>query len=181
MGIHGLGRVPDRRRRVLLGRQEDEQRSEPTDGLLAEAMLLSQLPQSSLPPAHTGIMRAMTITGLDHVHIAAPPGCEAAARHFYGDLLGLPELEKPSALHARGGVWFACGAQALHLGVANGFSPARKAHPALRTTTDGLDTLADRLAAADHPVEWSDELPGIRRFYTADPFGNRVELLVAVP
>jgi hypothetical protein len=23
---------------------------------------------------------------LDHVEIASPPGCEAAARHFYGEL-----------------------------------------------------------------------------------------------
>ena len=33
---------------------------------------------------------------LDHVQIAAPRGCEAEARRFDGDVLGLPELEKPS-------------------------------------------------------------------------------------
>jgi hypothetical protein len=26
----------------------------------------------------------MTIVGLDHVQIAAPPGCEGDARRFYG-------------------------------------------------------------------------------------------------
>jgi hypothetical protein len=40
---------------------------------------------------------------LDHVQIAAPPGCEAQARHFCGELLGLPELEKPAPLQPRGG------------------------------------------------------------------------------
>jgi hypothetical protein len=26
-------------------------------------------------------------------------------------------------------------------------------------------------------VEWDASLPGLRRFYTADPWGNRLELL----
>ncbi len=26
--------------------------------------------------------------GIDHVQLAAPPGCEAEARRFFGDLLG---------------------------------------------------------------------------------------------
>jgi hypothetical protein len=38
-----------------------------------------------------------------------PLGSEDAARCFYGELLGLSELEKPEALRGRGGVWFACG------------------------------------------------------------------------
>jgi catechol 2,3-dioxygenase-like lactoylglutathione lyase family enzyme len=38
---------------------------------------------------------------LDHVQIAAPPGCEAAARRFFGDLLGLAEIEKPEPLGER--------------------------------------------------------------------------------
>lgn len=122
-------------------------------------------------------MGSLTVIGLDHVQIAAPPGCEDAARAFYGGLLGLPELAKSPALRARGGAWFACGAQALHVGVEDTFSPARKAHPALRATAEGLDALAARLQEAGHPVAWSDELPGIRRFFTADPWGNRLELL----
>ena len=32
---------------------------------------------------------------LGHIQIAAPPGCEAAAREFYGSLLGMPEIQKP--------------------------------------------------------------------------------------
>jgi catechol 2,3-dioxygenase-like lactoylglutathione lyase family enzyme len=51
------------------------------------------------------------------VQVAAPVGGEDAARRFYGELLGLSELEKPEALRGRGGVWFACGAQQLHVGI----------------------------------------------------------------
>ena len=108
---------------------------------------------------------------LDHVQVAAPPGCEAAARAFYGELLGLEEVEKPQPLRGRGGVWF----RQLHVGVETDFTPARKAHPAL--AVGDLDALALRLEAAGARVEWDGALPGVRRFYTSDPWGNRVELL----
>jgi catechol 2,3-dioxygenase-like lactoylglutathione lyase family enzyme len=103
--------------------------------------------------------------------VTAPPGCEDDAREFYGALLGLVEVEKPEPLRGRGGVWF----EQLHVGVEPDFAPARKAHPALRV--DDLDAVAARLSAAGRRVDWDDTLPGVRRFYTADPWGNRVELL----
>ena len=55
----------------------------------------------------------MSLTGLDHVQLAGPPGCEDDARRFY----------------------------------------------------------------AGAPVKWDDRYTGVRRFYTADPFGNRIEIL----
>jgi RimJ/RimL family protein N-acetyltransferase/catechol 2,3-dioxygenase-like lactoylglutathione lyase family enzyme len=120
-----------------------------------------------------------SIIGLDHVQVAAPVGCEDDARGFYGDLLGLSELEKPEALRDRGGVWFACGAQQFHVGVIEDFSPATKAHPALRVGRADLDAIVERLAAAGGAVQWDEAIPGTRRFYTADPWGNRIELLAA--
>jgi catechol 2,3-dioxygenase-like lactoylglutathione lyase family enzyme len=121
---------------------------------------------------------ASGIVALDHVQVAAPAGCEEAARDFYGGLLGLEELAKPTGLAARGGVWFACGSQELHVGVADQFVPATKAHPALRVEGEGaLDRLAERLRATGLPVDRDSGLTGHRRFYTRDPFGNRIELL----
>lgn len=114
------------------------------------------------------------ITGLDHVQIAIPRGGEATARRFYGDLLGMTELPKPPALAARGGCWFTSGSAVLHLGVEEPFQPARKAHPAFLVTD--LDSLAATLTAQGHDVTHADgERPGIRRFHTFDPFGNRIE------
>jgi catechol 2,3-dioxygenase-like lactoylglutathione lyase family enzyme len=121
----------------------------------------------------------MTVVGLDHVQLAAPRGCEAQARRFFGELLGLDEVEKPEPLRGRGGVWFRLGAQQLHVGVQDPFAPAAKAHPALRVADGGLDALAQRLSAAGATVRWDDALPGDRRFYTEDPWGNRIELLSA--
>ena len=118
------------------------------------------------------------ITGLDHVQIAAPRGCEDAARAFYGGLLGLREIPKPAALAARGGAWFALGDRGqLHVGVEEPFVPARKAHPALAVAPDGLDALAARLADAGVAVRRDGAIPGVRRFYVDDPWGNRIELV----
>ena len=114
------------------------------------------------------------ITGIDHVQLAMPRGREDAARSFYAGLLGMSELAKPPVLAARGGCWFASGGAVVHLGVEEPFAPARKAHPAL--LVDDLDGLERVLSAAGHACGRSDgEIPGVRRFHTHDPFGNRVE------
>lgn len=115
------------------------------------------------------------IEAIDHVQLAMPPAAENQAREFYGGLLGLTEVPKPPALAARGGIWFESGPVKVHLGVEDGFRPARKAHPALRVR--GLRELVGRLEAAGVAVVDDDLLPGYDRVYVADPFGNRLELL----
>jgi catechol 2,3-dioxygenase-like lactoylglutathione lyase family enzyme len=114
------------------------------------------------------------VLGLHHVQLAAPPGCEEEARRFFGDLLGLVELPKPQSLAGRGGVWFRVGAQELHVGVEPDFSPARKAHPAFAVAD--VAALRGRLEAAGVATEDAPGIPGLARFYVADPWGNRVEL-----
>ncbi len=113
------------------------------------------------------------IARLDHIQIAAPEGCEPAARDFYGTLLGMREIEKPEALRARGGCWFECGAQQLHIGVEHDFRPAKKAHPAFVATN--LDELRHALLARGIKVTDDTSLPEIRRFHAEDPWGNRLE------
>jgi predicted enzyme related to lactoylglutathione lyase len=119
------------------------------------------------------------VVGLDHVQVAAPQGCEAEAQRFYGTLLGLVEIEKPESLRGRGGVWFRCGEQQLHVGVEDSFTPARKAHPAIRVAVGELDALAQRLRDAGEQVVWDEALADVRRFYSQDPWGNRIEMLSA--
>lgn len=109
--------------------------------------------------------------------MAIPHGREDHARAFYRDIIGLEELEKPESLRNRGGVWFRLGEQQLHLGVEEPFAPARKAHPGIRCLH--LEELAAKLTNRGFPVEWDGNLPGEKRFYTLDPFGNRLEFLGA--
>ena len=115
------------------------------------------------------------IRGLHHVQLAMPRGREADARAFYSDVLGMTEQPKPEHLARRGGVWFSSGDAQLHLGVEDDFRPAKKAHPALLVSN--LDRIVDRCTAAGVPVNRDQPLPGYRRAYVADPFGNRIELL----
>jgi catechol 2,3-dioxygenase-like lactoylglutathione lyase family enzyme len=115
----------------------------------------------------------MFVTGIDHVQIAAPKGCEQEARNFFGHLLGLEEIEKPEPLRSRGGCWFKAGSRQLHIGVEEEFRPARKAHPAFAVAD--IDALFLRLTDAGGECMWDDALGGIRRFYVNDPWGNRLE------
>lgn len=119
----------------------------------------------------------MRITGVHHVQVAIPAGAEPAARHFYGQLLGMPEIAKPSSLGDRGGAWFACGEQQIHCGV-EAEAPADRRHPAM--LTDDLDSLRQRLIAAGVTTVEDRQIPGFRRFYARDPFGNRLEFLERV-
>ena len=118
------------------------------------------------------------VLSIDHIQIAAPEGCEPAAREFYGELLGLPEIEKPSPLRERGGCWFQCGSQQLHVGVENPFQPAKKAHPAFAVSN--LDALRSLLHSRSIETIDDTTLRGTRRFYASDPWGNRLEFLESV-
>jgi len=123
---------------------------------------------------------------LHHVQVCCPRGGEDAARRFYGEGLGLSEVDKPVELAGRGGAWFrahdVAGAVVaeLHVGVEEPFAPARKAHPAF--VLDGVDELeatAARLVELGFEVdrsEWST-FPGHVRVHCRDGAGNRVELL----
>lgn len=116
-------------------------------------------------------------TGIDHVQLAAPKGSEQAARHFFADVLGFTEIEKPERLKPRGGVWFVCGQHQVHIGIQSDFAPATKAHPAFYV--EHLDALREHLL--HNNVKLIDDearaQEHIKRFYIDDPFGNRLEFL----
>lgn len=117
----------------------------------------------------------MKIVSLHHVQLAMPPGEEASATEFYEDLLGIPRVAKPAHLEVRGGCWFESDSVRIHLGVDSEFTPAKKAHPAL--LVENLDALRSQLADAGVSIVDDQPLPGFRRFYVSDPFGNRIEIL----
>jgi catechol 2,3-dioxygenase-like lactoylglutathione lyase family enzyme len=119
----------------------------------------------------------MQIVNLDHIQLAMPAGGEEAARAFYGGLLGFAEVPKPAELAARGGCWFQGPGIGIHMGVEAPFSPARKAHPAFMV--EDLEAARQVLSSAGVPITPDDTLPHVRRFYAADPFGNRIEFIQA--
>jgi catechol 2,3-dioxygenase-like lactoylglutathione lyase family enzyme len=108
--------------------------------------------------------------------VIAPDGGIDDARRFYGELLGLEEIERPQTMGGSG-AWFRAGSQELHVSEHEPFAPATKAHPAFKLGEAALDDLAARLAGAGIDVTWDGRLPGARRFYAFDPAGNRLEFL----
>jgi catechol 2,3-dioxygenase-like lactoylglutathione lyase family enzyme len=117
----------------------------------------------------------MRIEHIDHVQLAMPKGDEARAREFYGGVLGMREVTKPPMLAKRGGAWFESGHAQIHLGVEEDFRPAKKAHVAL--AVQGAAALRERLAASGYPVREDDAIDGVKRFFTDDVFGNRIEFV----
>lgn len=114
------------------------------------------------------------VVGIHHVQLAIPPGREAEARAFYAGVLGLREVPKP-ATAGSGGAWFEDGELRVHLGVEESFRAAKKAHPAF--LVDELGALLDAARSHGLPTQTAAPIPGFRRAFVEDPFGNRIELL----
>lgn len=119
------------------------------------------------------------ILGINHVQLTMPFGEEPTARQFYGELLGLTELQKPEHLKANGGVWFSIGDLQLHLGCeALSNRQISKAHVALNVTS------AEhwRVVFTQHsvPIFENAQIEGYKRFDVRDPFGNRIEIMERV-
>jgi len=116
---------------------------------------------------------SMLVSDIDHVQLAAPPGCEVEARNFFGHLLKLEEIEKPEPLRSRGGCWFKLGSTQLHIGVEDVFRPATKAHPAF--AVHDINAVFKVLEGAGILCVWDEARGSVRRFYANDPWGNRLE------
>ena len=120
----------------------------------------------------------MTILRLHHAQVTIPPGKgpEKQARDFYCRLLGLPEVEKPASLRARGGFWVDLAGQQVHFGVQDvDGRESMKNHLAYQV--DDLETWRRRLSENGFIIQKSIPIPGIKRFEFRDPFGNRIEFL----
>ncbi|MCC3374029.1 VOC family protein [Cohnella sp. REN36] len=116
------------------------------------------------------------IRGIHHVQITIPKGGEAEARAFYCGVLGLPEVEKPTSLQGRGGLWVRVGDRDVHIGTEDGVDrTATKAHIAYEV--ESVPAVAALLRR--HGIEpiASVPIPGYDRFEFRDPFGNRAECI----
>lgn len=116
------------------------------------------------------------ILGLHHVQITIPKGTEEEGKHFYCDVLGLKEIEKPVSLRGRGGFWLQVGDKEVHVGTEDGFDRlTTKAHLAYQVE----DVTYWRRVLMENNVDILDSvpIPNFERFEFRDPFGNRVEII----
>lgn len=112
---------------------------------------------------------------LDHIQLAMPKGDEEKARSFFCGVLGMVEDVKPYPLNERGGCWFRGGSIILHIGVEEDFVPQKKAHPAFLVSN--FKELENKLKEEGYVVVSDEALPNRSRFYSSDPFGNRLEFI----
>ena len=112
----------------------------------------------------------------NHISMTIPIGKESEARHFYCDILGFSEIEKPASLIPNGGLWLQTANLPLHIGVEDGVDRQKtKRHPAFETAD--LDRLKSHLISHKVEIKEAIPIPGYVRFYIFDPFGNRIECM----
>jgi len=99
----------------------------------------------------------------------------AAARRFYGEVLGLELLMDPG--------WIATYGSGARMTVQVSFASeggSGTAVPDLSIEVDDLDAALAQMKAAGFAIEYgpADEPWGVRRFYVRDPFGKLVNILM---
>jgi catechol 2,3-dioxygenase-like lactoylglutathione lyase family enzyme len=116
------------------------------------------------------------IVEVNHVNIRVPKAVEEATKHFYTEIVGLAEIEKPGESKKRGGAWFVCGAVQLHLSLSDGEgNDASKRH--ICYLVGNLAEAENQFRKADVEII-PDDMPvaGWFRFYVRDPGGNLLEI-----
>ncbi len=111
---------------------------------------------------------------LQHVSIPRPPGSDAAARAFFGDVLGLREIPPPDSLQDMRVIWFQLDGDAeLHVFLEAPLGDASNRHFCL--VVEDLAALRAQLRAAGYAPYAVEAIPGRPRFFCRDPFGNIIE------
>jgi glyoxylase I family protein len=111
---------------------------------------------------------------LDHVTVNVTDVDRAKA--FYGGLLGLSEVPRPASF-TFGGAWYAIGPGpvTLHLVQQREADPPASRHVCVWAAD--VREAARVVEAAGFPVRWDrTKIPGVDRFFTDDPDGNRIEI-----
>ena len=119
------------------------------------------------------------IVALSHVNVTVPLAAEAAAKEFYGSVLGLKELPKPVGTRQNAGAWYELGSVQLHLSVEENVTNAASDRHVCYVVADVA--IAERQLRGSGVEIISDPRPiaGVNRFYVRDPGGNLIEITEA--
>jgi hypothetical protein len=115
----------------------------------------------------------ITTRQIQHVSIPRPPGSDAAARAFYGQLLGLQEVPVPQSIQHLDLVWFRLGNMELHLFAEEPINDSSGRHYCF--VVENLKEAWDRLVEAGYAPWDTIPIPGRPRFFCRDPFNNTIE------
>jgi catechol 2,3-dioxygenase-like lactoylglutathione lyase family enzyme len=119
---------------------------------------------------------SIDIIGVNHVNVTVPATLEAAAKHFYNVVLGLPQIPKPEGTRQSVGAWYDLGGTQLHLSVEDGVNnEASDRHVCYQVSDIAAAALHFRQAGVE-VLDDDARVRGQSRFFLRDPGGNLIEI-----
>jgi catechol 2,3-dioxygenase-like lactoylglutathione lyase family enzyme len=119
------------------------------------------------------------VVALNHVNVTVPTHLEAAAKHFYGAVLGLRQIPKPAGPRQNIGAWYELGVVQLHLSVEDRVTNAASDRHVCYVVGDIAVTERHLRDASTEIIPDPRPIVGTKRFYVRDPGGNLIELTEA--
>jgi catechol 2,3-dioxygenase-like lactoylglutathione lyase family enzyme len=119
-----------------------------------------------------------TVKGLQHTSVPMPPGGDGEARRFYGGVLGMREIPKPTGLTGMTLIWFAANddGDEVHVFKEENMGP-NSARQHLCLEVDDIEAFHKRLVDHGLDVEIPEEILNRPRLFVRDPFDNLLELV----
>jgi len=116
------------------------------------------------------------IVDVSHVNVTVSPELEAAAKQFYGELLGLPQIPKPAGPRQFIGAWYQIGSTQLHLSLEK--SPQNSvSNRHVCYYVEDLQVAMERLSGAGFDIiREREDAKESSRFFVRDPGGNMIEI-----
>ncbi len=118
----------------------------------------------------------MAVIRLQHASIPMTTGGNDKARHFYGETLGLTEVTPPAVLGGERFVWFSIGDSGDEIHCYTDDRGPNSPGQHLCIQVEDPAAVRATLEAAGFETADTDAIPNRPRFFTSDPFGNRVEI-----
>jgi len=130
----------------------------------------------ALPDGRASDTTKPMVTFLHHVNVTVPPELEQATKEFYGSVLGLKQVPKPTASR-QSGAWYQIGGNQLHLSVEDGVRASLSSRHICFSVSDLTEAENRFRDAGVEIVPDPRPIPGTRRFYVRDPGGNQLEIV----
>jgi catechol 2,3-dioxygenase-like lactoylglutathione lyase family enzyme len=116
------------------------------------------------------------IIEVNHVNVTVPAALEEASQHFYRDVLGLKQIEKPDGPRKHIGAWYQLGGIQLHLSIENDAHNHESDRHVCYAVGDLTDAAAKFRNAGVEIISDERPVPGSSRFFVRDPGGNLIEI-----
>jgi catechol 2,3-dioxygenase-like lactoylglutathione lyase family enzyme len=119
---------------------------------------------------------AIGLIRFNHVNVTVSSALEAAAKHFYGAVVGLPEIPKPAGTRQSIGAWYQLGEMQLHLSVEEGVQNQLSDRHVCYQVSDAAAASREFRNAGIEIIPDPRPVAGQSRFFVRDPGGNMIEV-----